>query len=91
MANTKKKVDINKIENAEVTPNEVVIEEKVEDTKNKIIEKSEICKARYADGLIYIDFKGYGLVTSNVDKHKEPELEVFYTGEIGEPDFKFRV
>ena len=68
---------------AEVKP---VIEKKKE-----IIEKSEICKVKYSDGLIYINFKGYGLMLPNTEGHTEPEIEVFYKGEIGKANFKFRV
>ncbi len=58
---------------------------------NEIIEKKEVCKVKYSNGLMYINFKGYGLTLPNVDGHTEPEVEVFYEGEIGKANFKFRV
>lgn len=85
MSNAKKKNIVE--ENAP----KVITEEVKENKEKKIIEKSEICKATYNDGLIYINFKGYGLITPNVDNHKEPEIKVYYEGEIGKADFKFRV
>ena len=40
---------------------------------------------------MYINFKGYGLMLPNTNGHTEPEIEVFYIGEIGKANFKFRV
>ena len=40
---------------------------------------------------MYINFKGYGLMLPNTEGHTEPEIEVFYKGEIGKANFKFRV
>ena len=68
----------------------LVVEELPQDT-DEIIEKKELCKARYSDGFIYISFKGYGLSIPNKDNHNEPEIYVYYSGEIGKPGFKFRV
>ena len=68
----------------------LVVEEIPQDT-DEIIEKKELCKARYSDGFIYISFKGYGLSIPNKDNHNEPEIYVYYSGEIGKPGFKFRV
>lgn len=65
--------------------------EPVIENKKEIIEKSEICKVKYSDGLMYINFKGYGLMLPNTEGHTEPEVEVFYNGEIGKANFKFRV
>lgn len=59
--------------------------------KENIIEKSIMCKARYKDGLMYINFKGFGLVMPNVNNHTEPEVEVFYEGEIGKANFKYKI
>lgn len=70
---------------------EVEYKEEIQKPEIEIIEKKELCKARYSDGFIYINFKGYGLVVPNSAKHDEPELEVYYDGEIGKPDFRFRV
>lgn len=65
--------------------------EPVVENKKEIIEKSEICKVKYSNGLMYINFKGYGLMLPNTNGHTEPEIEVFYIGEIGKANFKFRV
>lgn len=65
--------------------------EVVKEDKKNIIEKSEICDVIYVDNLIYINFKGFGLVLPNTDHHTEPKLKVFYYGEVGSVDFKFRV
>lgn len=59
--------------------------------KENIIEKSEMCKVTYVDDLIYINFKGFGLITKNEKGYKDPQIEVFYSGEFGKPDFKFRI
>ena len=70
-----------------------IVQELSEEKENKhssdIIEKSEICKVRYDNGLMYIDFKGYGLVTTTKNKKGTDEVTVYYSGEIGEPTFKF--
>ena len=93
MANAKKKTSIVQHEDVETDNQKIqVVEDEVTENKKKnIIEKSEICEARYNDGLIYINFKGYGLITPNINNHKESQIEVFYEGEIGTADFKFRV
>lgn len=88
MSNTKKAT--NSVNN-EVKKELIKKAEEVREKKEEIIEKSEMCKVIYVDNLIYIDFKGFGLVLPNDKKHTEPELEVFYYGDIGDPDFKFRV
>lgn len=87
MSNTKK---VTNATNDEVKKEPVKKVEEVSE-KKEIIEKSEMCKVIYVDNLIYINFKGFGLVLPNDKKHTEPELEVFYYGDIGDPDFKFRV
>lgn len=77
---------------------EEIIEKKEEKPNQDIIEKSEICEARCEDGLIYINFKGYGLVCP-IEEKKAKELEakgldkvkVYYEGEIGKPNFRFKV
>jgi hypothetical protein len=77
------------------TKKEVFVENKndevVETKSNEIIEKKELCKVRYDGGFMYISFKGYGLALPNDKGHKENELYVYYSGEIGSPDFKFRI
>ena len=83
MSNTKK--NLNK------TTNQEPIKTKVTVGSDDIIEKSELCKVIYVDNLIYINFKGFGLIAKNEKGYTEPELNVFYFGEIGEPNFKFRI
>ena len=77
------------------TKKEVFVENKndevVETKSNEIIEKKELCKVRYDGGFMYISFKGYGLALPNDKGHKENELYVYYSGEIGSPNFKFRI
>ena len=88
LSNSKKKTNASAFVNNNV--NEANSE--VFKTENKnIIEKSEICDVIYVDDLIYINFKGFGLVLPNTDHHTEPKLKVFYYGEVGSVGFKFRV
>lgn len=96
MSNTKKKNSATQKEQKSelqsvIKAMPVDVPEVKEDKKEEIIEKSEICKVTYVDNFIYIDFKGFGLITPNDKKHTEPELEVFYHGDIGDNDFRFRV
>ena len=65
--------------------------EKVEVVQKDIIEKSEMCKVTYVDDLIYINFKGFGLIAKNEKGYTDPEIKVIYYGEIGEPNFKFSI
>lgn len=74
-----------------VTEQEPIGVESVIENANKIIEKKEVCKVKYSNGLMYINFKGYGLTLPNIKGYTEPEIEVFYEGEIGKANFKFRV
>ena len=70
---------------------QVIDEEKKKQSSDDIIEKSEVCKAHFDNGLMYIDFKGYGLIASTTKKSGSGEVTVYYRGEIGTPTFKFRV
>lgn len=88
MDNEKKTTTRNKKEKF-IEP-ELVVED-ISQSTDEIIEKKELCKARYSDGFIYISFKGYGLSVPNKENHNEPEIYVYYTGEIGKPGFKFRI
>lgn len=79
MANKKKYDETKKVENHAETKSE------------NIIEKSEMCKVIYVDDLIYVNFKGFGLIVKNENNYNAPEIKVFYSGEIGKPNFKFRI
>ena len=81
-----------KITNPNIKRETTQLAEERENISGKnIIEKSEMCKVTYVDDLIYINFKGFGLIARNEKGFSTPEIEVFYFGEIGEPDFKFRI
>lgn len=89
MSNTKKNSNSTNISKKNEIAKPVEKEERKEDIG--FIEKSEKCKVVYVDNLIYIDFKGFGLLLPNDKGHTEPELEVFYYGDIGDKNFKFRI
>ena len=85
--------DVEPIQEEEIQEIEEVqeVEQNIEIIED-IIEHVEVCKARYDNGLMYINFKGYGLVCpARMDKKGIEEVSVYYEGEIGQPDFKFRV
>lgn len=86
MSNVKKNTEANV--NRETTK-KVEIHDDIK--KEDIIEKSEICKVTYVDNLIYINFKGFGLIAKNEKGITDPEIKVYYYGEVGEPNFKFRI
>ncbi len=84
MSNTKKNTNISKEPIKKV-------ESETNIMKEDIIEKSEMCKVTYVDDLIYINFKGFGLIAKNEKGITDPEIKVYYYGEVGEPNFKFRI
>ena len=86
MSNIKKTTDANV--NRETTK-KVEVQDNIKE--ENIIEKSEMCKVTYIDDLIYINFKGFGLITKNEKGITDPEIKVYYYGEVGEPNFKFRI
>lgn len=56
--------------------------------QKKYIKKSiEMCSAKYADGNIMIDFKGYGITFKNDMGLSSDIVKVEYQGEINTPDF----
>lgn len=61
---------------------------------NEIIEKEETCKILYINSLkMAINFKGFGIEISlepniEIDKNLK-EIKVYYTSDIGKPDFKY--
>ena len=46
-----------------------------------------MCGAKYADGNIMIDFKGYGITFKNDMGLSSDIVKVEYQGEINTPDF----
>ena len=86
MASNKKKYEIEEpIEDIEISMDEMA------ESNTSFIEKTMICPARYSDGFIFIEFQGFGVMLPNSDNHTEPEIKVYYQGNIGTTDFKIRV
>lgn len=79
------------IENVELTDAAEIIEDTVTATKKYKTEKCKVLLYNEKTKELDINFKGYGIRLNNVDKIDSDFVLLKYHGEIGKPNFSFKL